>query len=406
VPSSPPDPRDNPSPATRRYQPLRGVRVLDLGILIPPSLTSAKLVALGADVVKVEQRGQGDRIRRIPPYGPDGESPQHMAQNWGKRSIELDLREEHDRALCMELAAVADVIVENQLAGSWARLGLDFEGLRARRPELIICSITGFGQTGPMAALPSHGLNMDALADAVGLEERHGEPRLGWVMTSWGNELGSTYAALAVAAALLQARLTGEGAWIDLSCWDALVECHRTEIAMTYATSEPFCVHGYEHGPLYDTYAASDGVPVLFAALEPKFWKRFCDEIGRPDLASRHTGNDIDFGWDDGALRDELRPIFATATAEEWHRRFIAWDVPGGPVLQLPQVMELPHFEARQLVEGDIGSWPNILNAIRWHHTGERAGAGLSPPPALGADQQSVLDEWLGRSPSGGPGRA
>ncbi|HUF97321.1 MAG TPA: CoA transferase, partial [Ilumatobacter sp.] len=209
------------------------MRVLDVGILIPPSLTSAKLVALGADVVKVEQRGGGDRIRRIPPYGPDGESPQHMAQNWGKRSIALDLRDENDRATFFELAAVADVILENQLAGSWQAMGIDFAVLRQQRPELVVCSITGFGQTGPMAALPSHGLNMDALADTLALVDEHGEPRLGWSFTSWGNELGGAYAALAITAALVNVRSGGEGAWIDLSCWDALVESHRTEIALS-----------------------------------------------------------------------------------------------------------------------------------------------------------------------------
>ena len=149
------------------YQPLAGVKVLDLGILIPPALTSAKLVALGADVVKVEQPPWGDRIRAIPPFAVDGESPQHMAQNWGKRSIALDLRSDEGRATFLRLAEVADVIVENQLAGSWARLGIDFAALRAKRPELVVCSITGFGQTGPYASLPSHGLNMDALADTL-----------------------------------------------------------------------------------------------------------------------------------------------------------------------------------------------------------------------------------------------
>ena len=379
------------------YLPLAGVRVLDLGILIPPSLTSAKLVALGADVVKVEQRGRGDRIRRIPPYGADGESPQHMGQNWGKRSIELDLRNEADRSTFFELAAVADVIVENQLAGSWKAMGIDFEELRRQRPELVVCSITGFGQTGPMANLPSHGLNMDALADGLALVETDGEPRLGWTYTSWGNELGGAYAALAVAAALVNARSGGEGAWIDLSCWDALVESHRTELALSYVAKEPSNMHESVHGPLYDTYLSSDGKPVLLGALEPKFWQTFCDHIGRPELADRHDGGDIDFGWDDEALRDELRPVFASATANEWHQRFIDWDVPGGPVLEIPDVMALPHFAARGIVEGELGAWPNITSAIRWHHTGERAGSGLAPPPAVGADTRDVLRDWLGR---------
>ena len=269
---------------TASYQPLAGVKVLDLGILIPPALTSAKLVALGADVVKVEQPPGGDRIRAIPPFAVDGESPQHMAQNWGKRSIALDLRSDEGRATFFRLAEVADVIVENQLAGSWARLGIDFAALRAERPELVVCSITGFGQTGPYASLPSHGLNMDALADTLNVEWNGGEPRLGWTFTSWGNELGAAYAALAIVAAVLSTRTGGEGAWIDLSCWDALVESHRTELAMTTATGSAFNMHGSSTGEMYNAYVTEDGKPFLMAALEQKFWEAFCRGVGREDL--------------------------------------------------------------------------------------------------------------------------
>ena len=312
------------------YQPLGGVKVLDLGILIPPALTSAKLVALGADVVKVEQPPWGDRIRAIPPYGDDGESPQHMAQNWGKRSIALDLGDEEGRATFLRLADVADVIVENQLAGSWARLGIDFAALRSERPELVVCSITGFGQTGPYATLPSHGLNMDALADTLNLDWIEGEPRLGWTFTSWGNELGSAYAALAIVAAVLSARTTGEGAWIDLSCWDALVESHRTEIAMTNVGGAPFNMHESSTGEMYNAYLTQDGKPFLMAALEQKFWDAFCRGVGREDLVPlRDAEEQIHFGWDDEQLHRELADIFATATADEWDRRFLEWDVPG-----------------------------------------------------------------------------
>jgi alpha-methylacyl-CoA racemase len=379
------------------YQPLRGVKVLDLGILIPAALTTAKLVALGADVVKVEQPPYGDRIRAIPPCAPDGESPQHMGQNWGKRSIALDVRDEADKALCLRLAGAADVIVENQLAGFWAQLGIDFAALREGRPGLVVCSVTGFGQTGPWAKLPSHGLNMDALGDTLNVEWHDGKPELGWSFTSWGNELGSTYAALAVCAALLSARATGEGAWIDLSCWDALAECHRTEIVMTNILDEPFSMHASRKmGPFYNTYLSSDGKAVLLGTLEPKFWTRFCDNIGRPDLAGRHGGEQIEFAWGDDALRQELEPIFASATAQEWLERFVAWDVPGGPVLDVPAIMETDHFKARGILEGEPRRWANVTSAVRWHHTGERAGTGLAPPPGLDADRQTVLADWLG----------
>jgi alpha-methylacyl-CoA racemase len=378
------------------YQPLAGVKVLDLGILIPAALTTGKLAALGADVVKVEQPPDGDRVRVVPPFAADGESPQHMGQNWGKRSIGLDVRDPRDREVILALARRADVIVENQLAGFWASRGVDFAALRKERPALVVCSVTGFGQTGPWACLPSHGLNMDALGDTLNIEWENGRPYRGWTFTSWGNELGTAFAAMAILAALLAARSTGEGAWIDLSCWDALVESHRTEIALSKRTEQPFSMHKPVRQALYDTYLSSDGVPVLLGTLEPKFWARFCENIGRPDLTGRHGGAALAFGDDDEDLRAELEAEFAKATAAEWLQRFVEWDVPGGPVLDVPRIMETDHFGARQIVEGADGEWPNVTTAIRWHHTGERAGAGLAAPPAFDEHHEEVLRAWLG----------
>lgn len=377
------------------YQPLRGVKVLDLGILIPPALASSKLVALGGDVVKVEQPARGDRIRAVPPLAEDGRSSQHMGYDWGKRSIALDVKDPDDFAVLTRLAQVADVIMENQLAGYWASVGLDFGALRAERPELVICSLTGFGQTGPLASLPSHGLNMDALADSLIVDWRDGMPHLGWTFTSWGNELGAANAVVAVCAAIANVRAGGEGAWIDISCWDALVEAHRTDIIVTTRTGVVQNSHERAHGPFYDTYLSSDGKPVLLGALERKFWVNFCNGVGRPDLIAHHSGADIDMGWDAAPLREVLAPIFASATAAEWDHRFIEWDCPGCTVLQVPDVMNHPHFAARELLEGEQGSWPLMRSAIRWHHADERAGASLSPPPALDAHHDEILKEWL-----------
>jgi crotonobetainyl-CoA:carnitine CoA-transferase CaiB-like acyl-CoA transferase len=375
------------------YRPLHGVRVLDLGILIPAALTGARLAQLGADVVKVEQRGRGDRIRYIPDF-IDGASRQFMSHMWGRRSIELDLRDRADRTVFDRLAGAADVLLENQLPGSWARLGLDFEELHRQHPSLVICSITGFGQTGPLGPLPSHGLNMDAAADGIPVTWEEGHPHLGWYYTSWGNELGSGHAATAICAALLHARATGEGAWIDISCWDAIVETHRAEIASTWRGA-PANQHQKQHAALYDTYRTSDGRPFLVGLLEPKFWRRFCAEVGRPDLVGLHGGGDLEFGVGDDSLAGELAAIIATATAEEWRERFLAWDLPGSPVLEIPDVMRLEHFAARGIVEGERGDWPNVASPIRWHHVDERAGLGLQPPPELGADMKEILADWL-----------
>lgn len=387
------------------YAPLRGVRVLDLGILVPAALTSGKLAALGADVVKVEQPPHGDRIRLIPPFADDLKSPQHMAQNWGKRSIGVDARTDSGRQVLLRLIGAADVVIENQLAGFWAGLGIDFAALRERRPELVICSITGFGQTGPWAKLPSHGLNMDALGDTLNVDWRDGQPHRGWSFTSWGNELGATSAAMAVCAALVAVRGGGAGEWIDLSCWDALVESHRTELAMTAKTRVPFSLHDMPSQALYDTYPSSDGTPVLLGALEPKFWKRFCEGVGRTDLIDRHDGTEIAFGDDQADLRAELAKVFARETADEWLRRFLEWDVPGGPVYDVPAIMNTAHYAARNIVSGTAGEWPIVTTAVRWHGDGSRAGEGLAPPPDFNEHADEVIRDWLEDNDVEGGGR-
>ena len=312
------------------YQPLAGVKVLDLGILIPAALTSGKLAALGADVVKVEQPPNGDRLRVIPPIGDDGESPQHMSQSWGKRSIGLDVRDSGDRAVILALAGRADIIVENQLAGFWAGQGIDFAALRRERPALIVCSVTGFGQTGPWASLPSHGLNMDALADTLPVEWEDGQPHRGRTFTSWGNELGTAFAAMAILAALVAVRTTGEGAWIDLSCWDALVEAHRADIAITERAKRRSLCSGWGGGSPFTTPTC------------PATGCRCCSEPSSPSSGSGSARTSA--ARTSSAVTAAPRSLSATTTttcAPSLRRssgkrrrrsgceRFIDWDVPG-----------------------------------------------------------------------------
>jgi crotonobetainyl-CoA:carnitine CoA-transferase CaiB-like acyl-CoA transferase len=378
------------------YEPLRGVKVLDLGRLIPPALTTQRLASMGADVVKVEAPGRGDYLDQVPPFYA-GHSPVHMTHNAGKRSVRVDARTEDGRELLRQLAAVADVIVENSRPGAWLSTGLDFAEMRRHRPELIVCSITGFGQTGPWAGLPSHGLTMDALADAVNIETIDGEPRLGWVYTSWGSELGAQNAATAICAALAHTRGGGGGVWIDVSCWDAAVESHRNEVAADLATGRPVSTHGRRLGAIYEVYRAADGELVLLASLEPKFWAEFCHRVERMDLLGHGGSAEIDYGGDNPTLRRELAGVFAGATAVEWERRFVEWGVPGGRVLTIDQAIRTAHFRARQLVEERAaGSYPVVTTPVRWHDHGTRAGTGLPLPPEHGADTEQVLKDWLG----------
>lgn len=376
------------------FAPLTGLKVLDMSRLIPGGLATRRLADLGADVVKVEEPGRGDYLRTIPPL-IDGVGVMHLSLNRGKRSIALNIHLAEDRAVFDRLVAVADVIVEVSRPGRYRELGIDFAAMRETRPELVVCSVTGFGQDGPEAQTPSHGMNMDALAACVQLDRAGGGVRLAKGQISLAAELGGTNAALAITSAVLQAKLTGVGAWLDASCWDAAVEANRLWLGHLAATGEPLFDIA-DLGALYNVYETRDGRVVLVAFIERKFFESFCSGVGRADLLDRWNGQDVDFASDDDWLAGELAQIFASATAAEWHQRFQVWDLPGTEVLDHRSLLAHPHLAARDLMRHDAASrFPAIASPIR--KLGEPpAGSVLPPAPALGEHNDVVLTGWLG----------
>ncbi|PQP21964.1 CaiB/BaiF CoA transferase family protein [Rhodococcus opacus] len=379
------------------YLPLSGVRVLDLAKLIPGDLATRTLSDLGAEVVKIELPDSGDYLRNIPPMdGPV--SFHHLGLNRGKKSVALDLRTREGLATFHALAAKADAIMEVSQPGRFLEMGIDFAQMRRERPELVICSMTGFGQTGPLATLPSHGYSMDALAGtaivertADGTEFADSGPT-----SSISSESGAAAAATATIAALFAARTTGRGAWIDISFWDAAVEMNRASIAYRAARDAPR-PNTMTDWSLYAIYRSADNRDVVLCAIEEKFFVNFCKGIDRGDLLQRWANADteaVDYG--DASMRKELQDIFLTATADEWLTRFVAWDVPGGIVQHPDDLANFGHTEARGLLERDWhGTVPNILSPIRWMDTGSRPGSGAKVCSDIGADNEEVFQTWL-----------
>lgn len=374
------------------WRPLDGVRVLDICRLIPGGLATRRLADLGADVVKVEEPGRGDYLRTIPPT-IGGVGLMHAVLNRGKRSIALDLKSADGREQLERLADRADVIVEVSRPGSMEGMGIDFAALRRMRPELVVCSITGYGQEGPLASLPSHGMNMDAWAGCLPITWDEGRPRIGGGEVALSVELGGLNAALAVTAAVYQSRTIGRGEWLDISCWDAGVEANRLGLAHRATTGEPL-VSISDLGPLYDTYVTSDGQVIMFAAIEEKFWTRFCEGVGRPDLLTVWDGDDVDFGTNE-ALYKKLADVFRSESAEIWAARFVEWGVPGSVVLDIAGVLRHPHLRERGLACGtDESGIEQFASPIRSVSSGERANAvGLAP--TLGQHTAEVLTDWL-----------
>jgi crotonobetainyl-CoA:carnitine CoA-transferase CaiB-like acyl-CoA transferase len=376
------------------------VRVLDLTRLVPGDLASRKLADLGADVLKIENPDGGDYLRSLPPRVGDT-GVHHWNLNRGKRSVVLDLNSEQDKKTLLSLAAVADVLLEVSVPGKYSAMGIDFTELRRKYPSLVICSISAFGQNGPLATLPAHGMNLDALAGCMHSKTVGDRAVIDLdLSTSLASELGALNAALAVSAAVLCARGGGGGAWIDISCWDSAVEIQRATLVRV-AAGVPADQESVLDAVLYSLYEASDGRLVLFCAIEKKFWERFCTEVGRPDLIARWSGptGGVDYRTGDRFLREELKRIFLTSDSETWFERFLTWRIPGSLVMNGKLLPHFSHTTARALWRTRPGeSLPTIGDPIRWMDDGTRAGMDATRSPELGEHTATALRDWLGEA--------
>ena len=388
--------RDNFDTAPRG--PLSGIRVLDLSRVLTGPFCSMILADLGAEVWKVEELGHGDQTRSIPPY-VNGESHYYMAVNRNKAGLAIDLKQEEGRDIALALAAQADVVLENFRPGVMERLGLGYETLRANNPGLVICSITGFGQSGPMSDKPSFDLVTQALSGVMSINgEPDGPPtKLGIPLGDVG---GGLWAAIAVLAALQHRNATGEGLHVDLSLLDGLVGLlgYLAEIYLVTGES-PGRVGSSHHNIVpYGRYPVKDGHIVL-ALHVGNFWRNFCHAVGRPELI---TDERFRTTADRHANRHLLEPIVVEIleqrTMDEWHDIFDTGDVPHGPVYSVGDALTQPAVAARGLVRTTdhprAGKVDVVGSPIQFQ------GAPFELPaqaaPLLGEHSKQVLRDILG----------
>jgi crotonobetainyl-CoA:carnitine CoA-transferase CaiB-like acyl-CoA transferase len=399
---------------------LDGVRVVEVAMFAPDA-TGMHLADLGADVIKVEQPGLGDPARLLGvPYR--GESPATRRWNRGKRSVVLDLRSPDGRATFRELVARSDVVIEGMRPGALARRGLGFDDLVIVNPRLVFASVSGWGEDGPYRDLGSHGLAFDAFAGLAPPRDVDGRPARPAGHVWQGLEAAPLHAALAIVAAVLHARETGRPARIEVAQADAAASWNGWRIAYEAAVAQPatdadgrpdeelvaaLAVAAESPGRpgdddltatdvRYQYYAARDGC-VLLMATETRFWRNFCDAVGRPDLFERWPGRspaDHDHGNDD--LRRELAAIFATRTRAEWVQVFIEHDVAGAPVYVAGETHADPHFAARGLwLDVDVHGVGLVAPPVR---VDGAIAVSSHPAPAAGDDQDAVLHDVLGWS--------
>ncbi len=369
--------------------PLEGITVLDLTRLLPGPYCSMILADLGATVIKVEPPYPGDYMREFEPKLKK-ESAFFYAVNRNKMSISLNLKDPKDRDTLLNLVPKAHVLMEGFRPGVIKKLGLDYETLKEMNPRLIYCSITGFGQDGPYRDLPGHDINYIALGgvlDQIGI--KNGPPILPTIAIA---DLSSAFwAAIAILAALLQAKEKGEGTFIDVSMMDSVVSwlpIHLVQYAATgkAPTRGDFFLSGRQ--PCYRIYETADGEYVALGALEEKFWGVFCQAVDRKDLLPHQFS-------EDPATTDDVEAIFRSRTREEWiNLAKETKDLIITPVNSLPEVMEDPQVKDRDLVwkvkhpeEGEL-----MMVAPPF----KMAGANFrcrKLPPALDEDRRKILEQ-------------
>lgn len=344
---------------------LEGIRVLDLGRLIPGPMLTMLLADLGADVIKVEEKSVGDylRIGREPEkWG--GSIPLFLWMNRNKRDISVDLKAPEGRQLILDLARTCQVATEGARPGAEAKLGLGYEDLKAVNPSIVYCSITGFGQDGPFAQLATHGGAYDAVAGlAIPYQTKDGN-YVQFRPYPHGLTYGSWAGAMAVCAALVKAQRTGEGAYLDISCSDATVAALGQELLSVLNDGEDgWKDPNVDISAKYCYYLTKDGRFMLIQAIEQHFWVHFCEVIGRPDLATRGDWSlsRMDSGTGDEELRQELIKVFATKTQKEWTNIFIENNIAGAPYYPVNELTETDLFSARRMfVDQDCRKYGTI----------------------------------------------
>jgi crotonobetainyl-CoA:carnitine CoA-transferase CaiB-like acyl-CoA transferase len=369
---------------------LVGIRVLDLSRLLPGPFLTMVLADMGADVVKVEDPRVGDYLRAFPP-AKGGMSGRFLAVNRGKRSLALDLKSPAGRDAFSRMADQADVIVESFRPGVMQKLGVDYATLAARNPKIIVCSISGYGQTGPYTHRAGHDLDYIALAGVLAMTgPREAAPQMPGVQIA---DLagGALWSATAILGALVGRHRTGKGAHLDISMTEGALALLAAEVGNLDCGARP--TRGSEvlngSAACYGIYRAKDDRYLAVGALEPKFWIALNQAIGRPPNVGELVGNPAA----QAKVRAELAEIFATKTAAEWHAHLEQHDCLVEIILELDELSAHPLHQARE-VFFHIDGGPGVGEILQVRTPVGRPKAPVAPPPKLGQQSREVLAEY------------
>ena len=370
--------------------PLAGIRVVDLSRVLAGPYATMTLADLGADVVKIEHPRGGDETRSWGPPYAGGEAAYFLSVNRGKRSVALDLKDAEGRDLALELCTRADVVIENFRAGGAARLGLDYDSVRARRPDVVYCTISGFGAREPRDR-PAYDFVLQAES---GLMAITGAPD--GVPTKVGVALIDVVTGLNAAAAILAALhrrdRTGEGELVEVALLDSAFASLVNVAQNSLITGEEPKRYGNAHPSIvpYQPFRAADGW-VAVAAGNDGLFVRLCTAIERPELAAdeRYATN-AERVRNRDSLVAELDPVFAARSTEEWVELLLASGVPAGKVRGVGEALREAGNATTRVEHPTAGELELVAPPFSLARTGLRA---ADPPPLLGQHTAEVLAE-------------
>jgi formyl-CoA transferase len=375
-------------------QPLDGIHVLDLSRVLAGPYCTMVLGDLGADVIKVESP-EGDETRGWGPPFAEGESAYYLCVNRNKRSMVVDLKTEEGGAIIRQLIKRSDVLVENFLPGTLAGFSLDFESASAINPSLIYCSISGFGQTGPLRKKPGYDFMIQAMGGLMSITgEPNGEPMK--VGVAVADLFAGQNAVIAILAALQARTQTGKGQHLDISLFDSQIAM-LANVASNYLTSGNLPKrYGNAHANIvpYQSFQASDAWFVVAVGNDKQF-EKLCGVIGKSGLV-----NDVHFSLNSERVKNRekliaiLKPIFMQRTAGEWLSTLEAAGIPCGPINTLDQVFSLPQVGARDMLihmgHSETGDLRLVGSPLKFSDTPVEYNL---PPPRLGEHTEEILKE-------------
>ena len=373
---------------------LEGIRVLDLTRALAGPFCTLMLGDNGADVIKVEMPGSGDDTRKWGPPFIGEESAYFLSINRNKRSLTLNLRDPQAKEIFLKLAKDSDVIVENFTPGVMERFGLDYEAVKTTNPNVIYCSISGFGQDGPYRSRPAYDQIMQGIGGLMSITgEPDGEPqKIGIAVTDIG---AGMWAAFAIMAAIHHRSQSGAGQYIDVSMMDAQVAWLTYQAGYFFANGTPPKRMGAAHPTLvpYQAFMCQDGKYINVAVGSDRIWERFCQGMNREDLKDHPDyASNGDRVRNRGAMVSLLQEYFLTRPVADWVKDLQAVNVPCGPINDLADVFADAQILARNMYQEmphpTLGSIKQTGLPIKFSAT---PGGLDRHPPLLGEHNQEVL---------------